>query len=423
ITRLNRCRAIFVFDYDSFAANIGKNNIVNDKMRYLADMKISPDIIPHLCEEYMRYIRALAGLMRKCVVLDLDNTLWGGIVGEDGFHGIKLGPTAPGNAYVEFQKHILALFRRGIILAINSSNNEADAMKVLREHPHMILREHHFASLKINWENKAKNIVDIAKDINIGLDSMVFIDDDKRNREIVKAMLPQVLCPELPEGASGHARMLREIKELDSLQITREDKKRGRLYATERKRKKSKDTFRNLSEYLKALDITVEIGRAGRFSIPRISQLTMRTNQFNFSAKRYDEKEIERITRDTRYSIYHIKVKDKYGDYGIVGALFVKKSHEEWLVDTFLLSCRVLGRNIEDAVISALIREAARKNIERLTIFYKKTEKNEPAFRFLKRYGDHSGRGPAKSGKFTLYKKGGKIKSGSKLSHVRTILK
>jgi len=423
ISAFNRHGSIFVFDYDSFASEIGKKNVRDDTLFYLADMKVSPEIIPLLCDEYMKYIRALKGLTRKCLVLDMDNTLWGGIIGEDGFDGIKLGPSPPGNAYMEFQKYLLALFHRGIILAVNSNNNSEDVLKVLREHPYMILKKRHFASMKINWENKIENLVTIAKDINIGLDSLIFLDDDRRTREIVREALPEVLCPDLPEDASQYARFLTDIKCLDTLQITPEDKRRGRLYAAERKRKESMRAFSNLSKYLEHFHITVDIKPADKFSIPRLSQLTLRTNQFNFATRRYDENKIGEMIRDRKYNVYYIRVKDKYGDYGITGAAIIRKDKKEWFIDTFLLSCRILGRNIEDAVLSAIVKKAARENTSIIRIAYRKTDKNRPVSEFLKRYGVLAGEDKPKNSTIVVFEKGKKLRFGRIINYIKVIPK
>lgn len=423
ISQFNAHSSVFVFDYNSFSSLVGKREMINSKLAYMADMRIAPDQIPVLCEEYMRYIRALLGLSRKCIVLDMDNTLWGGVVGEDGLEGIKLGPECPGNAYMEFQKYLLALFERGIILAVNSSNNKEDALKVLREHPHMVLKEHHFASFKVNWENKAKNLIEIAKEINIGLDSVIFLDDDKRIRELVKTALPQVLCPDLPEDASSYSEFLMNIKELDSLQLTSEDEKRSSRYVAERKRKESKGTFKDISGYLKHLSITTEISPADKFSIPRIAQLTTRTNQFNFSTRRYREKEIECFSRDKRYGVYHVKIKDKYGDYGITGAVIVLKNKKEWIVDTFLLSCRVLGRNVEEAVLSDIIRRAVKGKAGTLSVVYKKTEKNQPVLNFLKNRAFLPRKHDPKGARITIYKKGRIPDLTRQTKHVKVISK
>ncbi len=380
-------KGVYLFDYDSFASGLGKRNVVDRKMLYIADMKVSPDIIPALCDEYMRYIRAFKGLSKKCLVLDMDNTLWGGILGEDGFEGIRLGPTPPGNAYMEFQSRLAALYDRGIILAVNSSNNKDDCLKVLREHPYMILKEKHFASIRINWESKVKNMVDIAREINIGFDGIIFLDDDKRVRQIVKRALPEVVCPDLPEDHSLYASFLEGLKGLDSLQITAEDRTRGRQYAEERKRSETKAVFRDLSVYLEHLRTVALIKKADRFSIPRISQLTIRTNQFNLSGERLDEKAVEGLANDKRRLVYSVSIGDRYGDYGITGAVIINREKEDWVISSFLLSCRVLGKDVEYAILSSIIKMAKKEGVERVLLRFVKTEKNVPALRFLRLNG------------------------------------
>lgn len=421
LSRFARNRSIFIYDCDSFLSGIGKDKAVDYKLLYLADMKISPDVIPLLCGEYMRYIRALKGLTRKCIVVDLDNTMWGGIIGEDGIEGIKLSPTGPGSAYMDFQKMILAFFHRGMILAINSSNNREDALKVLREHPYMVLKEEHFASIKINWENKVKNLVDIAKDINIGLDSIVYFEDDKRIRQVVKEALPEVLCPDLPEDASEYCRFLRGLKEMDTLQITQEDKARGIQYSSQRRRHEVKNAFSDLSEYLNHLNIKVEVKPADKFSIPRISQLTIRTNQFNFSSKRYDEKALARLAKDKRHGVYFVNVKDIYGDYGISGAVIIDKEDDGWLIDSFLLSCRILGKNVEDAVMGIIVKQAMEGGVDQVDIRCEKSGKNAPVFNFLKANGLGAAMDKKRTAIITLYKAGGKNKFFNRCKHIKVI--
>ena len=201
----------FIFDYNLFCSGIGKNNVFDYKLYYLSDIKLKLETIPLLCNEYLRYIKPIASILKKCIVLDLDNTLWGGIVGEDGFDGIKLGPTGQGKPFYEFQKHLLALYNRGIILAINSKNNYEDAMKVINEHPYMILKENHFASIQINWNNKVTNMRIIASEINIGLDSLVFFDDDLLNREMVSSELPEITVVNMPSDPVYYVDSLIEL--------------------------------------------------------------------------------------------------------------------------------------------------------------------------------------------------------------------
>jgi len=374
----------YVFDYDNFLSMRGKREASDDKMRYLADMKLNQNLIPPLCDEYMRYIKAIKGKAKKCIVLDLDNTLWGGIVGEDGFNGIRLGPTPPGNVFVDLQKYLLSLSERGIVLAINSNNNPADAMKVIAEHPCMVLRENSFAAARINWDNKPNNMIALAKELNIGLDSMAYVDDDKRNRQLMREMLPQVLVLELPEDPALYLKALKDCTDLDMLNITEEDKRRAVMYAHERKRKEARLLFDDIAGFLAHLDIKVKISRADDFSIPRISQLTQRTNQFNLTARRYGEDGLRSLIRKDRYEVYSIWVKDKYGDSGISGAIIMKKAGDSLVLDNFLMSCRVLGRGIEKTAIAFCVEKARKEKAKYLICEYIPTEKNIVIRDFLK---------------------------------------
>lgn len=378
---------VFIFDYDSFLSNAGKKQSVDERMRILADMRIGRHMIAKLCDEYMRYINAMKGKAKKCLVLDLDNTLWGGIVGEDGFSGILLSQSYPGNCYSEFQKCILSLFDRGILLAINSSNNYDDAMKVIREHPGMVLKERNFASIRINWKNKLDNLVGIARELNIGLDSLVFADDDKRTCQLVRESLPQVTVLDLPEDPALYADALKSYKGFDALHVTHEDRRRGHMYAEERARKESKSRFSDINGFLKHLKTVVTIEKVHRLSESRISQLTQRTNQFNFTTKRYSEEEIRLMAEDRSYLMYSVAVKDRFGDSGISGLVIIKKENDNMAVDTFLLSCRVLGKGIEKALMAFCCRAAKKHGARYLVCEYRKTGKNAPALNFLKESG------------------------------------
>ena len=378
---------VFVFDYDLFCSKFGKENMVDYKMYYLGDIKVNFKYLPRLCEEYISYIKPLTALTKKCIVLDLDNILWGGIIGEDGLEGIKLGPTPEGRPFLEFQRYILSLFNRGIILAINSKNNPEDALNVLRTHPHMVLKEKHFASIQINWNDKISNMKAIAKEISIGLDSLVFFDDDKLNREIIKDALPEVKVIYLPEDPSLYLKILMELNDFNSFYFSEEDKKKGQMCADQRKRLKVSNTTSNITEYLKALHTTVTIENANSFTIPRISQLIQKTNQFNMTTKRYLEDNIKNFSTNDNFLIFSVKAEDKFGDNGIVGVVIVIKEHDKWKIDSFLLSCRVIGRRVEDTMLGYVLAEAKKENVKTLIGEFIPTGKNIPAKEFYKKNG------------------------------------
>ncbi|WP_268544177.1 HAD-IIIC family phosphatase [Candidatus Nitrosotenuis cloacae] len=390
--------SVFIYDFERFVSRYGEENIFNYQQFLVGDIKIAIEYLPHLANDLMSYVIGHLGIAKKCIVLDLDNTLWGGIVGEDGFNGIKLGLEPPGNAFVEFQKVLLSLHQRGIILAINSKNNYDDAMRVIKEHPYMILREEHFSAIKINWNDKIKNMKEITNDLNIGLDSIVFFDDDPVNREYMQIGVPEVLTLDLPQDPSIYAKILKEMNEFSVLKITQEDAQRGKMYLEQRKRNELQQSVPDLESFLEQLDLKVIIKTADDFTIPRISQLTLKTNQFNLTTKRYQESDIKGFVADQQYLVGCAQVEDKFGDNGITGVFIVKKDQpKEWFIDTFLLSCRVMGREVEKGIIGYIINKAKENGIEKIRAQFVPTQKNKPIEDFLPNCGFY------KEGDFWIY--------------------
>lgn len=378
---------VFIFDFNSFSSYIGKANFLEYKMYYLADLRVDFKNIPKLCEAYLSYVKPATHCIKKCIILDLDNTIWGGVVGEDGLEGIKVGPTPEGRPFWEFQKYLLSLFHRGIVLAINSKNNYEDAIKVFREHPDMILREEHFASIKMNWNDKVSNIKAIAEEINIGVDSLVYFDDDKLNREMVRSELPDVLVVEMPEDFSLYPKILSDLNDFNYFQLTEEDKEKGKMYAEQRVREEFKSASTDINKYLKGLRMEVEIEEMNDFNLPRLAQLTQKTNQFNLTTKRYTEEDLKKI-KDQGDLIISVRVKDKFGDSGITGMVIVKRDKNEyWGIDSLLLSCRVIGRKVEETILGHIIKKAKEANILTLKAQFILTKKNVPAKEFYKNSG------------------------------------
>jgi FkbH-like protein len=379
----------FVFDFDAFVSKYGEVNVYDYRQFLFGDIKVSLNCIPSLAEEFMGYINAELGVNRKCIVLDLDDTLWGGIVGEDGYEGIKLSPQFPGTSFVEFQRVIQALHERGIILAINSRNNEDEALRVIRDHPYMVLRENNFASVKINWNDKISNTKAIAEELNIGLDSLVYFDDDPVNRELISSALPEVMTVDLPKDPALYAQTLMDLNVFNTFSITDEDKRRGQMYIEERNRTQLEKSISNLDDFLSQLKIKINIKEADKFTIPRISQLVLKTNQFNLTTKRFQEEEILRFSEDKNMLVGCAQTSDKFGDNGITGVFIVQKNPEysEWSIEAFLLSCRVMGRRIEDGMMEYILNEARKEGIKRVKGRYIPTRKNKPCENFL----PHSG--------------------------------
>jgi len=381
-------RQVYVVDFDGLAAKHGKDRCINPEMYYRGSILISESFLPVVANEYMGYIKALKNLNRKCIVLDLDNVLWGGILGEDGFAGIKLGGDPVGKAYVDFQKLLLSYYNRGIILAINSKNNYEDAYKVIQEHPNMVLREKHFAAMRINWKDKVENMVELAEELNIGLDSMVFIDDSPQERERMKQALPQVLVLDLPRSPFHYCEALQNLNDFNTLVISEEDKKRGDMYYAKKKRRALMKMKGSLEEFLRSLDIKAEIRYADSFTIPRVTSLINRTNQFNLTARRYNQAQVEGMcSQPDRFQVYTMKISDRFGDEGIVGVAIVRKEKETWVIDSFLMSCRVIGRGVETALLAKIVEDAKANGASVLIGEYIPTPKNQPTSNF---YRDHN---------------------------------
>jgi FkbH-like protein len=380
---------VFLFDFNSFVSKYGEINVLDYRQFLVGDIKVSLSYIPHLAEELMGYVKANLGVNRKCIVLDLDNTLWGGIIGEDGFDRIDLSLKPPGMAFMEFQRVLLALYQRGVILAINSRNNEDEALRAIRDHPFMVLREEHFATMKINWSDKISNMKEIAQELNIGLDSIVYFDDDPINRELMSKAMPQIKTVDLPDDPSLYASTLMQINDFNTLVMTNEDRNRGEMYRQEHKRTELKRSSSNLEDFLKQLEIRVTMKKANNFTIPRIAQLTLKTNQFNLTTRRYQEEDVETLAQDHTKLIGCAQTQDKFGNNGITGVYIVNKNHvdKEWFIDTFLLSCRVMGRGIEDAMMGYILSKAKEEGVTKVKAEFIPTKKNKPCEQLLPNFG------------------------------------
>lgn len=374
---------VFLFDSTRLTAGRSARDLIDPKMYYLADYKISLQNFPVLASLYMDYIAPAAGVIRKGLVLDLDNTLWGGVLGEDGPDGIHLGPTPEGRPYWELQKYLLGLWRRGVVLAINSKNNEEEVLSVIRSHPYMVLREQHFSSWRINWVDKVENMLALSTDLKLGLDSLVFLDDDPMNRDFVRKKLPSVKVIDLPDDPARYLFALAERNEWNTLVLTSEDLNRGRMYHQEKTRKREQSVASSLDDYLASLNLSVTITAHPKTLVSRLAQLAQKTNQFNCTLRRYSENDLQTHLNNADALVLAIRVEDKFGDYGTTGLCIIKKEGPCWMLDTFLLSCRVLGRRVEDALLNWVLTEARRGGAHQLVCDFVPTSKNDVAKDFL----------------------------------------
>lgn len=381
---------VVLFDQERVEARHGKARVRDDRLWYMASMPFSDSFLPVMADEYMRIIRAIKGLTRKCIVLDLDNTLWGGVIGEDGINQIKVGgSSAPGNAFYDFQLALRGLKARGILLALCSKNNPDDVWPVLDKHPGMALRRSDFAAIRINWNDKAANIIEIAAELNIGLDSLVFMDDNPAEQGLIRQQVPQVLTVEMPRDPAFYARTLRELGVFETLSLTPEDQRRSEQYQEQQQREQFKaktSAAGDLTAYLSGLEIVVEMAPVNPFTVPRIAQLINKTNQFNLTTRRYTEPQIVAMAENkARWAIYSVTVSDKFGDSGLTGVAIIEKQNSVWIIDSFLLSCRVLGRGIEQALVAYIADLARAGGASELHGRYLPTAKNAPAADFYSR--------------------------------------
>jgi len=367
---------IYWVDLCSLFSQIGYTNSVNEHTWQTARAPISKNALLQTGLEFTKYIRALNGKARKCLVLDCDNTLWGGVIGEDGLDGIRLGNDYPGSAFINFQQECLNLYNRGIILALCSKNNETDALEVFRKHEYSILKEHHFSTWQINWDDKAKNLCRIAEDLNIGIDSLVFVDDNSFECQWVLKQLPQVEVINLSKEPFNYRNELMSFGFFDTLTFSGEDKKRSQMYVSDNQRKVLLKSASSYEDYLNELFLEAEIGRANKDNLSRISQLTQKTNQFNLTTRRYTEGDIDRFLNSNDMDVYYLKLKDRISDLGLIGVAIVKYKNSLAYIDSFMMSCRALGRGAEDVLMSIIIQRARKLGCNNLIGTYIETNKN-----------------------------------------------
>jgi FkbH-like protein len=383
---------VYLLDMQEILLHRSGGPIDQPKLRHMAGMRLPEKALGDVARAYMRYLAPLKGLTRKCIVLDLDNTLWGGVVGEDGMHGIRLGDTAPGSEYREFQGYLRDLARRGFLLAVNSKNNEEDALQVIREHPSMVLREEAFAATRINWLPKPDNMRSLAEELSLGLDSFVFLDDNPNERELMRQALPEVLTAELPTDPALYRSVLEGLPELQMLVVTEEDLTRVGQYRARRQRDVSRLRSDTLESYLESLEIALTVRPAAEDTLPRIHQLFQRTNQFNLTTRRYEAGELAAAARDPASRLYTVSARDRFGDHGLVATALVRAVAEGWVIDSLLMSCRVIGYGVETALLAAIVDDALAAGAARVVGEFVATAKNAPARDFYERHAfTHAG--------------------------------
>lgn len=380
---------LVLVDYERYLQTRGYDDSIDLRYWFMFKAPLSQLFLQDIGKEIAHIMGNIKGNIKKIVVLDCDNTLWGGIIGEDGIEGIRLSRNEyPGNIFFAFQQQLKLLSKRGVLLALCSKNNEQDVIEVLEKHPDCLIKQEYLAAWRINWNDKVTNLKQISDELNIGLESFIFIDDSKAEIDLVASMLPMVETILVPQRIYEITNILKKCQNFSCLYSTEEEKDLIRRYVEQRQRKIEEVRFNTFEEYIESLKLEIEIGVADQKELARVSQLTLKTNQFNLITKRYSFGEIERISMNHDYLILVLKVKDRFGDYGLTGVSILRNSNKEIQICDLLLSCRVLGKKIEDTFLNSIIHLGKQKfGADYFTAQYAKTNKNEQVKNFYEKHG------------------------------------
>jgi len=379
---------IFINDICALQNIYGRKNMFDSRLYISSNMVLNLDFLPLIAKNIVDIIKAARGKINKCLILDLDNTIWGGIIGDDGIRNIQIGELGIGKAFSELQMWARQLKERGIILAICSKNTEKIAKEPFINHPDMILHLDDISIFVVNWGNKVDNIKYIQSVLNIGFDSMVFIDDSSFERNMIRKMLPEITVPELPEDPVDYVPYLRSLNLFETISYSDEDSKRTKKYQYEAKRAKFKTNFSSVDDYLKNLNMIAEVAEFDDYHIPRIAQLTQRSNQFNLRTKRYTEQNINKIRESNLCITRYFKLEDKFGEYGLISIIILKKiDSDSVFIDTLIVSCRVLKRGMEEFIFNKIVKLAASEGCNKIIGEYLPTPKNALVKDILKEFG------------------------------------
>lgn len=373
-----------VIDIREFTRQYTSSELVDWKFYFISQLGMNPKLSKHFKVWFERKIDGIALKRKKCLALDLDNTLWGGVLGEDGIEGIQIGGDYPGKAFLYWQESLQQLSKNGVILTICSKNNEKDVLDAWEKNPFIVLKKDAFSAYRINWQDKATNIKELAEELNIGLDSIVFIDDNPTERELIKQILPMVATPDFPEQPYMFPEFFKQLVSdyFKVYSITDEDRKKTEQYKANAARVHAQASFADFDKFLESLEIQITIDAANEFNIQRIAQMTQKTNQFNLTTKRYSDTDIKVFMADG-WKIWCISVADKFGDNGITGCIMINGSE----IDSFLLSCRILGKGIEIAFIKKVLSLLLESSVNTLTASYIPTTKNTQVKDFYEKCG------------------------------------
>jgi FkbH-like protein len=368
--------AMYICDINLIKLEIGQTIFFDNRLYVQADMIYSIEALPYISKSIIDVLSSMEGNFKKCLILDLDNTIWGGIIGDDGLEGIQIGNLGIGKAFTAFQTWAKELNRRGIIICICSKNNEEIAKEPFLSHPEMILKLEDISVFVANWENKADNIRHIQQVLNIGFNSMVFLDDNPFERNLVKQQISEITVPELPDDPVNYLSFLKKLNLFETASHSNEDSSRAQKYQEEANRINFKKTFTSIDKYLKSLKMSATIGHFDKFNVPRIAQLSQRSNQFNLRTIRYTENDISKLVCSKKHLTFYCKLKDKYGDYGLISIIILTKQNKSLFIDTWIMSCRVLKRDVEKLMLNNIIKTAKDLKYEQIIGEYIPSKKN-----------------------------------------------
>jgi FkbH-like protein len=381
---------LFLLDFDRLVREYGATRFYDDSRWESIRVPMVSGAQDLLAKQWLRFLCATSRTIRKVIVCDLDDTLWRGVLGEVGAEGIEMNDSVRGTPHRELQRALIALHRRGILLAICSKNNHDEAWAVISGHPDMLLRPDHFAAIRINWQDKASNLLEIANELNVGVDSLVFLDDNPVEQHLIRSRLPQVRTLAVNRNPETYCQAVLDEVGFERLTLSEEDRRRSEIYAAQRKRDHLKQDLGDLEQYLFSLETVVEEVPLTGNVLDRVSQLSQKTNQFNLTSQRYSRQQIEALSQDPAAHVLAFSVKDKFGDSGIVGVAILSVNDLFCEIDSFLISCRVIGRGVETAMLNRVSRFAASRQCRELIGIYVPTERNQPCADF---YENHSFKG------------------------------
>ena len=369
---------LYLCDLSSIQNYVGKSSFFHSSVYINTEMVLSIDVVPKVASKTLDIINLLNGKLKKCIILDLDNTMWGGIIGDDGLENIQIGTLGIGKAFSEFQYWIKKLKNRGIIVAVCSKNTESVAKEPFEKHPDMVLHLEDISVFVANWENKADNIRQIKNILNIGFDSIVFLDDNPFERNMVRENIPEICVPELPEDPADYLEYLYVLNLFETISFSNEDIERTKQYQVEAQRITFQQKFTNEDDFLKSLNMRSLIEPFNKFNTPRVAQLSQRSNQYNLRTIRYTDFDIETLAESKKHFTFAFSLEDKFGDNGLICVIILLKENSQTLfIDTWFMSCRVLKRGMENFVLNTIVDFAKDKGFTIIKGEYLPTAKNE----------------------------------------------